>query len=314
MSVWKKNRSLFLPKLLPAAAAFTVAILVLSCASAPEYVSVERPVHFLPADAQLIGKINAESNEVLFREIIGVFLSGGNFDGQEADLQKALSRTENVFFAFSRGQAGNSGFSIIIQGRFPRGITESLIKKEEGWEKQSSSPAWYRNTLSGLEFAVPERDMIFFSTGKLKEMLTRHAAGRPAAITYEALKEFEVSDIVLFLGNPASGLLEGLPVDTGKFPLSSMWFSLFKSQAGYRFSGVFLLSDEKKASAMAMLSKILMVGWFRQNKLGTMEQLKEQLEITPQGASVRITGIYLDPPAVLRLLFSFLPEEEVGRR
>ena len=307
-----------------AAAAVTVflSVLMLSCASAPEFVSVERPVHFLPDNPQMVGKMNAVSNEVLFSEIIGTFLSGGffndgdmtdNLSGNDEGLQKALGRTENVFFAFNNPENGGERiFSLIIQGKFPRGITESMIKKEEGWEKQSSSPRWYKNTISGMEFAVPEKNMIFFSTGKLDEMLRRYTSGSRAQISYEALKEFEVSDIVLYVGNPASGLLKGMPVDTEKFPLSSMWFTLFQSRDMYRLSGVFLLSDEKKAKAMAMLSKILMVGWFRQNKLGTMEELKEQLVIAAAGASVRLSGVYLDSAEVMRLMFSFMPEDGTG--
>jgi hypothetical protein len=307
LSAWKKH-SIIAAVLGPIAA-----FLLFSCASAPEFISEERPVHFLPASSQVLGKINAVSNEALFGEIIGVFLGGENTPGEAAELRKALGRTENVYFAYNRTKAGmKADFSIIIQGRFPKGITESLIKKEEGWEKQSSDPVWYKNALTGLEFAVPEKGLIFFSTGLLEEMLLRFVSRRPADIAYEALKEFEVSDIVLYVGDPASGLLEGLPVDTGKFPLESIWFALFTSGFEYRLSGVFLLTDEKKAQAMAMLSKILMIGWFRQNKLGTMEELKEQLSIAAAGASVRISGVYLDDAEVLRLLFSFLPEDEAG--
>jgi hypothetical protein len=307
LSAWKKHK--IIASVLGPVAAF----LLFSCASSPEFTSVERPVHFLPDSSQVLGKINAVSNEALFHEIISLFVGGENTPGEAADLQKALGRTENVFFAYNRTQPGmKADFSIIIQGRFPKGITESIIKKEEGWEKQSSAPAWYKNARTGLEFAVPEKGLIFFSTGLLEEMLLRFASRRPAGIAYEALKEFEVSDIVLYIGDPASGLLEGLPVDTGKFPLKSMWFTLFTSGFEYRLSGVFVLTDGKKAEAMAMLSKILMIGWFRQNKLGTMEELKEQLSIAAVGASVRISGMYLDDAEVLRLLFSFLPEEEAG--
>ncbi len=274
-----------------------------ACASAPKYHSIERPVHFLPGSSQLIGKMNAGSNRKLFSEIAKGFLSA------EGDTEQALQRAENVFFAYNISKDNRKIVSLIIQGKFPKSITTALIQKEEGWSKHEGEVPWWSNAETGMQIAVPERNMIFISTGLMGEMIARYVSVQPRSIVYEVLKEIEVSDLVLYLGDPASGFMEGLPVDTKKFPLSSLWFTLYRSGSDYYMSGVFMLNNKKQANAMAMLSKIFMVGWFRQHKLSSVDELKENMQIKALGDSVRISGISLDDSEVLRLLFSFLPEE-----
>lgn len=303
MSVLKKRNV----RAAAAAAAVIFIFLLFSCAGGPEVVSTERPVHFLPDDSQILGKIDTAANSELFTELILSLMPG------EEELGRALERTENVYFTMHAGDSeGESLVSFIIQGKFPKGLTESAIKKAEGWERRKGIIPWWENSITGMQFSVPEKNLIFFSRGKLEEMLSHYFSGRIKPLSYEVLKELEVSDLVLYMGDPGAGLLKGLPVDTDKFPLKALWFTLFRDERGYRLSGVFLLSDEKQSKAMAMLSRIFMVGWFRQNKLGTMEELKESMEINAIGNSVRIGGIILDADEVLRLIFSFIPKEETG--
>lgn len=277
-----------------------------SCATAPERQSLERPVHFLPSASIVLGKINAKENGELFNKIIETLLP------EDTDIGKAFERTENVFFSYNTKGVDKKIISIVVQGRFPKGITKAFIKKGDGWEKRKGEVPWWHNTRNGMQVAVPEGNLIFLSGGLMPEMIERYLSGAPKKIDYEALKEIEVSDLVLYMSDPASGFIEGLPVDTGKFPLTSLWFTLFKRNESYLMSGVFVLTDEKQAKAMAMLSKIFMVGWFRQNKLSTIEALKETMKIEPVKSSVRMYGVYLDTEEVLRMILSLVPEGGMG--
>ncbi|MCF6336274.1 MAG: hypothetical protein L3J12_11090, partial [Spirochaetales bacterium] len=86
-----------------------------------------------------------EDTEVLDR-FIGRYSKG--------DLSDIISRTESLTVS-TEGFDGESEFSILAEGKYPRFLTNIAIGREDNWVKHRDKYIWWENSIEGLYTSVP---------------------------------------------------------------------------------------------------------------------------------------------------------------
>jgi hypothetical protein len=218
-----------------------------------------------------------------------------------------LNRSESLFFALSGDDIGQPALHIILTGDFPPVLSRSAISGEGSWDKVYGKVPYWQNRTDGSQVAVPAGGIIFFSPRNIDALIRNYLASPEPRLPEEAEKEFDISDLVVYVNDPGPVLLKDFPVDPETFPMRSLWFSVLALGDGYHVSGVFQLDSNENARRMALLSKLLFVGWIKQYGFADFREIKDTLDIRAEGSKVRLDGLRMDRPGLIAFIQTFIP-------
>ncbi len=285
-----------------AAAALFLALSLFSCATAPKEAPALKALGLLPGNALVTGKIEAADNLELIDEVLGRTVLGNE------ELQRILGRTETLFFSMDETGSGKTVLYGVLIGDFPKNFTTSVIAAEEGWEKQWGKTPYWEHRVTGAQIAVPQGRIVLFSTGDIERLIGNYRNGAAPDMVYEAAREFGISDLVLYITAPSRFLLSGFPLDPEQFPMKKLWFSLLRIKDDYYLDGVFILDTEENAQRMALLSRILIVGWIKQHGLADLKEIKNTLTIETERTYVRLSGIRMNLGGAASFIDILIPD------
>lgn len=200
--------------------------------------------------------------------------------------------------------------SAVAVGRFPPGGVRLALRADRSFDRLTGpvdgrSSVYFQQRDGTLQLAVPARDLMYLSTGRMLDMLverppaeldldpdiyrTLRAVGRPG----------EPAAVVVF-GDPGRELLQSLGVDAPALPLTRIDLSLWNQDDRLELGGSLVLRSEREAALFGRISRLFIVIFVR--ALGLEGPAAQQARIAVDGAAVRFTGIPIEPDEILALI------------
>ncbi len=298
-------------KKLPAAAVTLLLLLLLfsGCATAPTQLPGEYYIGMMPEESSYLLKIDVQNNRRLTELLLKPGLGG------EALPPELVDRISNAYMGIqSARHSGSSPFAapsifVTATGRFPAGIISSNLDRDKEWEKRSNHITYWYNTKMMMELALPERNLLCISTKDVGAMVDRFRDRETMRIPEEVRREFDISDVVVYIPEPGADMLaggegEGAVGFNADLPIDAIWITLFSpvedsgrpgpnSNLSYEVSLVFKVGDPSKTRQLTLISRLFIIAWMRQADIGDITELKDKISITAGGDHVRIEGLEL---------------------
>jgi hypothetical protein len=272
------------------------------CATAP---AAKKPgaayIGMMPEQSDMFCKLRITENRKLARELYEVINDAGELPQQFWD------RTDDVYMGITRTSAVMPRFSVAAVGNYPPALIKSNLNQTEEWELHKSEYSYFQHRRDPIQIAVVDTMLICLSNGHIQPMLERYDRRAVHPLPEEVRREFDISDVVVYIPNPGSGEGEAiLPTEGREIPIQSLWITLVGLGEEYEASVVFEVEDEKKGRQVAMLSRLLLVAWLRKTDIGDISSLKEEVTVESFGKRVRIQGLRLDREEILKTIESAL--------
>ncbi|TFG64806.1 MAG: hypothetical protein E4H36_01900 [Spirochaetales bacterium] len=274
-------------------------------------VSFEPPavkwLSLLPSDSGIIIKARVRAVEPVLGSLFQAFSLS------DKDAGEIIRRTRDIYLGIIESEEAMPDFSIILVGDFPQAAA-ALFTPAKGWKKNRS---YWTHDETGIQIALPEAAgrtspharALFVSRGHIEEMLK--AFGSPgtaerAGLPTEAEKEFDVSDLVVYMPHPGKSGIAGSGVNLNQFPIKNIWFTLERTVEGgtdrYLVSGVFTLDTADRAGKFISLLKLLLLGIIKKENLDAIDSLKNDTFIRAEDEYVRLSGLRLEVSDLAKLM------------
>jgi hypothetical protein len=272
------------------------------CATAPD---IKKPgevyIGMMPEESSVLFKLNVAENRELARDIYELV-------NEAAELPPQFwNRTSDVYAGIAPSTMVLPELSVVAVGDYPPAIIKNSLNQSEGWDLQKDEYYYFLNPSSRLQLAVPDNTLVCLSNHNVQVMIERYERRAVHRLPEEVRREFDISDMVLYIPKPGSEVGEtSLPLQERELPISSLWVTLVRLGGEYEVSLVFRVENEKRGKQVAMLSRLLLVAWMRKTDVGDVSSLKEEVTVEATGNHVRIRGLRLDRKEILKAVDSTL--------
>jgi hypothetical protein len=144
---------------------------------------------------------------------------------------------------------------LVATGAFPRGALNLSVSLRKGWKRIAHGGATYFENADGMQLAVPERGVVYVSTGRMEELLSAPPDPRgpdlpPALYAPDPSLPFRAYAL-----EPMTSLAPLLPFRLG-LPVQSGFITL--ADAGDFFSGdvILTMGNEREARIFGTIVKV----------------------------------------------------------
>jgi len=222
----------------------------------------------------------------------------------DSELAGVADRTTRIVGGARLLPGSAAEFSAVATGDFPRRAVMLALRRDEGFERETTGVAgqravYFRQTDAELQLALPADDVLYASTGRVLEMLEPRP---PAEFTmepdvYRALRRVGTEDgpiaLVVFR-EPGRGALQSIGVDPGALPLESISLAITNaSVAGeLELGGALGLRTERDAVLFGRVGRLFVIVFARALGLEAAN-LRDSVRVEARGADVVFAGIPL---------------------
>lgn len=251
------------------------------CATAPKQKPASSLIDMLPEEQTVYLKLDVGSNE----DVVESLLSGeGNMD---AMIGEAMSRTEVVLISMKLSEGSQRSFSLVASGRYPKGIIESRLRKENAWKREKGEFGYWQNSELGLQIYFPEKNIIVLSNGAVESVFHRISEGELYSFPRELRHEFDISDLVFFMPDPGNEILSSVGGGKKIYPIRLIWVTIY----GEEMDVVFLMDNEENAKKFSKVAKLLVAALMMKEEVGDLAALRENMKMYLDGKNVRLEDI-----------------------
>lgn len=279
---------------------FLVFLIVASCATLPP----ERP------SGQWLGVLPPEStffvaaDIISSRELLESFLAEA--EGESKEILNILKRTSRLYAGVKLSPFMPASLSVIALGNYPAALVRIPLGINKEWHKARAPRPYWQHSVKVLQVAVPERNLILFSTGTIERMLERLQHPLSYPLPPEVSFGMEQADFIIFFP-----ILPTLSEKTQleKLPFRRFWVTADKGEKFYELVGVFALADTyeiKQARLVKALFRLVLIGWMRKAKLEDIVSRLKGMEITILEENIQITGLRLSNREIINALLILL--------
>jgi hypothetical protein len=272
---------------------------VTACATIPEKTPTQW-LGVLPSDATLYVSMAVPSSIGMIKKALR---EAGPAYG---DLATLLDMTKRLYLTLTLVPDQPSRFSAAAVGSYPSTLLGWRLGSTGDWKKTSdSSGSWYEYAKGGLQLSAPAKSVVLISNGAMSGMLPRLRESSVLSLPPEVVRDMDSSDILLYMPELPGGIAEkaanGLSI-----PIHEVWMDARKNAGGYEVGGTVNLSTEKEAKLFAMVMKLALVAWMRSESIANVAERLDKVTLTPEGASVVLSGLTFSDDEVIPVFLSLL--------
>jgi len=284
-------------------------IMLFGCATTPRGAftaasAVTQLVGLLPPDAYLYGSINVERERALADELV-------QRTGFSGDMPKsALSRTKLLVFAAEQPPSANppaaepTRFSLVASGNYPAGLLAFRLDTNSSWKVVGHHPTQWQNSASGLELAVPSRELILLSNGGISGLVARYTSPSPSGL--DGWKSADGSAMSVYVPE-AAPLLARLGPEAERVPVTRMYFEATPAadSSDYTIIANLTMLSERDARLFSVVFRLLIAGTVTTGNVLPLSLAGAQLAVN--GSTITLTKVRMGRAQLVGLLSSLLP-------
>ena len=281
--------------------AVLMAAILTSCQTTP--VLQDRDLlGLLPQDADVLLELSVAENDALIEHLTPLLGLDERF------VASAQRRTSRVALGFEYSQVSEGGMPslhAVAEGRWPRSFIGSALG--DGWESEGS----YRwQGPEGFELAAPSSKELYFSQGRLAEMVLRREMLVFSPLEEVLKQEAQDADLILWIRDlTALGSRLPPPLDASLLmPVRDLFIRLKQSnQELYDVSVLLRAEEEKYTRGLALAMRLGLAARLATSPFEMERELFSRLTVESDELSVRV----LMPGLSLDMISSLLSLEEV---
>lgn len=194
---------------------------VSSCATVP-HLSVPSGTALtalLPPDAFAYASVRVSGNRSLVTDII-------KKSGLKASIPSSvLDKTTRLYASAQLDGTARPSFSIIGEGSYPIGLIGWRLDMSAAWKRSGEPLPWWQERKGNAQIAVPAKNLVMVSNGRLPTMLNLLKDGAPETLNPTVAHVFEASDLAIYFPKFSNDTaLFGQA--TSRFPIESFYLSI----------------------------------------------------------------------------------------
>lgn len=288
--------------------------LLASCASAPTR-SPSEWLGVLPSDATLYVSFSVPTSAGLIRRTLK---QGGPAYNDVAQLADRTSRAV-LSVTLERGEPMR--FAAIALGSYPAFLINMSLSGKKEWSQVSvADGSYFLFNKADLQVSVPNGGTLLASNGAMPTLLARYKTPVPLPIPPEVVSDMTKTDVVMYMPQLPGGIGEsafGQPAamesdDRPHLAIREVWVDATKTKEGYLLGGTMNTLTEEQARVLSLVLKIGIVAWMKSNNVSDAGDRLRSISVTPEGNSVRVSGIAVSDQEIMDLFLGLLrgPSEE----
>lgn len=269
-------------------------VIFAGCASMPALLPADKRITWLPADSKVFLNVNIEGNRTLFNETITKM----GIDNK--DLQHIIDKSRTVCLGLENPlDLADPGVHLISEGKYNSGMLKLGLRVTKAWAMTDRETGTITNVEAGLQI-LPEKGTIFFSEGKIDEILTNKVDPVPVYLPREVRKHFVESDIILYYPQPSKEVMTSLSPALEKLEVDLFYISMNKirpvvegEEPQYELMGLVRMKDLGKARPFSTALKWVIIGVVMSSENPDTKQFLKEIEVDSNLSNVEISGLTL---------------------
>ena len=263
------------------------------CKSMPVLQPADKRITWLPADSKVFLNVNIEGNRTLFNETITKM----GIDNKE--LQSIIDRSQTVCLGLENPlDLADPGVHIISEGSYNSGMMRLGLRVTKEWARTDKELGTISNS-EGLQ-VLPERGQIFFSEGKIDEIMTNKVDPLPVYLPRDVRDHFVNSDIILYYPQPSREVLMTLSPTLEQLEVDLFYISMNKVEPvvegegpEYEIMGLVRMKELGKARPFSTALKWVILGVVVSSEDPEMRQFLKEIDIKAVWNDIELTGLTL---------------------
>ncbi|MBI9100366.1 MAG: hypothetical protein JEY91_17920 [Spirochaetaceae bacterium] len=284
-------------------------LILWGCKSMPVLQPADKRITWLPADSKVFLNVNIEGNRELFNKTITKM----GIDNK--DLQSLIDKSQTVCLGLENPlDLADPGVHLISEGSYNRGMMRLGLRVTREWAQTDSETGTISNK-AGLQ-VLPEKGKIFFSEGKIDEILTNQVDPIPVYLPRDVRDHFVESDIILYYPQPSKEVLTTLSPTLEKLEVDLFYISMNKiepevegGEPEYAIMGLVRMKDVRKAKPFSTALKWVILGAIVSSDVPDTRQFLKEIDIDAKWNDIEITGLNLSIERASELIASVIKLE-----
>lgn len=264
------------------------------CKSMPVLLPADQRITWLPADSKVFLNVNIEGNRTLFNETITKM----GIDNK--DLQSIIDKSKTVCLGLENPQdLADPGVHLISEGKYNSGMLKLGLRVTREWAMTDRETGTITNVEAGLQI-LPEKGKIFFSEGKIDEILTNQVDPVHVYLPRDVRKHFVESDIILYYPQPSKEVLTSLSPTLEKLEVDLFYISMNKVQPvvegeepEYEIMGLVRMKDLGKAKPFSTALKWVIIGVVMSSENPDTKRFLREITVDSNLSNVEMSGLNL---------------------
>jgi len=269
-------------------------VIFAGCRSMPALLPADKRITWLPADSKVFLNVNIEGNRTLFNETITKM----GIDNK--DLQQIIDKSRTVCLGLENPlDLADPGVHLISEGQYTSGMMRLGLRVTKEWAMTDKETRAITNVEAGLQI-LPEKGKIFFSEGKIDEILTNKVDPVPVYLPRDVRDHFVESDIILYYPQPSKEVLTTLSPALEKLEVDLFYISMNKiepvvegEEPEYEIMGLVRMKDLGKARPFSTALKWVILGVVVSSENPETRKFLKEIDIDSNLSNVEMTGLNL---------------------
>ncbi len=283
-----------------------ICMFYLSCRTIPEDKTRTDWMSLLPEDASFYFIIDfSEQSKGIVREISNSIME------ESSAFDFLFDRTKFIYGAVNVTDDGPLVSNIILLGKYPRSLINSVIKNK--WEKQDASIDYWTSGESEMQFCLPERYMIFLSNGDIIPLIDNYDSPEPFSdFSIENIDMEELSDIEMVLVFPdftEDGFSEKVGLNTD---INELLVSADIQGENNEVAGLFNLEKEGSIASFNQVLRLMIVYILRGYRIEGLASRLKEINIEAYGTQMQVHGLFLSSEELSGLLVNMINKRTAG--
>jgi hypothetical protein len=248
-------------------------------------------ITWLPADSKVFLNVNLEGNRVLLEKTVDKM----GIDNK--DLQSIMDKSQSVCLGLENPlDLADPGIHLISEGKYNSGMIRFGLRVSKDWARTDKEIGTISNK-EGLQI-LPEKGHIFFSEGKVNEIVSNRVDPVPVYLPRDVKDHFVESDLILYYPQPSKEVLMTLSPALEKLEVDLFYISMNKIEPVeegqdplYEIMGLVRMKDETKAKPFSTAMKWVILGVVVTSENPDTRKFLKEIKIKPLNSDVQLSGL-----------------------
>jgi hypothetical protein len=268
-----------------------IILLVTGCSTMPVLQPADTRITWLPADSKVFLNVNLEGNRVLLEKTVDKM----GIDNK--DLQSIMDKSQSVCLGLENPlDLADPGIHLISEGKYNSGMIRFGLRVSKDWARTDKEIGTISNK-EGLQI-LPEKGHIFFSEGKVNEIVSNRVDPVPVYLPRDVKDHFVESDLILYYPQPSKEVLMTLSPALEKLEVDLFYISMNKIEPVeegqdplYEIMGLVRMKDETKAKPFSTAMKWVILGVVVTSENPDTRKFLKEIKIKPLNSDVQLSGL-----------------------
>ncbi len=279
-------------------------ILLTACPTIPVDKTSSDWLGILPRGNSFYMYINHKKTNPLIK---GILKNAGQ---SSSDIEAILDMTQKSYISILLKPQSDPDISLVLLGGYPKGYINGALNNNKEWQKVEDSYTYFQNINAPLQVAIPKAYMLLVSNNNIRNMFTHYQEAAIFPLAKDINLDIETSDLLLFFPlGLKNDLADSFKIDWRKISIREIWMTAHNKDAGYVFSGIFLIANDTGARLFSTIFKLTLITLLREIEVPSAGERLKNVQVLIKGTKVKVTNFYLSDEELTSIVAAIIQKK-----